>query len=1086
MVNSLRLFIGARVAIALLVLGLLTVVRAAAIDWTGSLSDDWNTSGNWSLNRPPNAGDYVYIDLDSVLLNGAPAGAADRLYLGITGQASLTISNGASFTNTLTYLGATWTGEGNVVVTGNNSTWTAGSIYFGKYDSGFTTGHGSLLVSDGGHVNASNAYMGFYSNANSDATISGANAQWTVSNEFYVGYTQAASVHVEAGGALSTANAFVGYTPGSHGHVTVTGTDSTWTDSGTLKVGSQIQSTLDILDNAHVTSNVGSVGYYLGDKGSATVDHATWTSTTALNVGHGGTGTLMIQNGGDVSSVDAYIGRGSIAHGTLTVTGSDSSWTSTNIAYVGYTGTGTVNVQNGADAYLKSVIVAQGGDNDDATGTVNVTGEGSLMQLTGWLYVGGWPDITNNSTGEVNVSNGAILNDNSAYIGFGSTGSVNVSGQNTQWNTTYDIGVGYNCQAAIEVTGGAAVDIGYGATFGYGESGRGDLLVSGAGSTFHSSSIIIARDTAGTATVSAGGMLSAASVMIGESAALDNSTRSNGSLTVTGPGSSLVATGFVNIATFGDATARIENGATATTTNTYLGYGVGGVGTLTVTGANSAWNSTNMYVGGSITQAKGLGTVHIQDNAAVNLTGTLKIWNQGTVNLAGGTLSANTIDKTISGSFNFTGGNLHVNTFTGNLTNAGGTLRPGNSIGHTDIVGNYTQNANAAMTFEIASLSSFDTLSITGSALLNGLLNLQLINGYNPTGQTSYDLITATSISAAGLSLAGLDGASYQIVASGGSQILRLLLNRQLFATHWIDNQTPDIWDDASNWYGNVLPDERYDVTISPSASMLITGPAAPTTVRSFYIGGNVSSYLRFQDGASITATDGFTIGERGYLQGSGHVIADVLQQGGSIQIKFSGSTLAPAESFLIDGNYTMNGGSLSLSVAHPDSRIDQLVVTGDVALQGGRLAINGAEIKSPELGDQQVILSAQSITGHFSAVLRLLFANDLTLAVTYTDNSVLATVAIPGDTNLDQVINLADLQILGDHWGNQSATWIMGDYSGNGIVDLADLQILGDHWQQSAGDFALLAAQFIPEPTALSLLLPMLWLGSRRRSFCR
>ncbi len=91
----------------------------------------------------------------------------------------------------------------------------------------------------------------------------------------------------------------------------------------------------------------------------------------------------------------------------------------------------------------------------------------------------------------------------------------------------------------------------------------------------------------------------------------------------------------------------------------------------------------------------------------------------------------------------------------------------------------------------------------------------------------------------------------------------------------------------------------------------------------------------------------------------------------------------------------------------------------------------------------------------------------------------------IPGDANGDGQVNLADLQVLGDHWQASDAYWLVGDFTGDGLVNLADLQILGDNWGYGKGldlsfDQALqLAGLSIPEPATLmmagigGLLLP-------------
>ncbi len=80
-----------------------------------------------------------------------------------------------------------------------------------------------------------------------------------------------------------------------------------------------------------------------------------------------------------------------------------------------------------------------------------------------------------------------------------------------------------------------------------------------------------------------------------------------------------------------------------------------------------------------------------------------------------------------------------------------------------------------------------------------------------------------------------------------------------------------------------------------------------------------------------------------------------------------------------------------------------------------------------------------------------------------------------PGDANGDGMVNLADLQILGDNWQSTTATWAQADFTGDGNVNLADLQILGDNWAYGVGpDLSFdeaLAQVSIPEPATLLLL---------------
>ena len=57
---------------------------------------------------------------------------------------------------------------------------------------------------------------------------------------------------------------------------------------------------------------------------------------------------------------------------------------------------------------------------------------------------------------------------------------------------------------------------------------------------------------------------------------------------------------------------------------------------------------------------------------------------------------------------------------------------------------------------------------------------------------------------------------------------------------------------------------------------------------------------------------------------------------------------------------------------------------------------------------------------------------------------------SIPGDANLDGVVDGSDVTIMAGNWGATSATWNMGDFNGDEVVDDFDELILSLHWQQN------------------------------------
>jgi hypothetical protein len=76
---------------------------------------------------------------------------------------------------------------------------------------------------------------------------------------------------------------------------------------------------------------------------------------------------------------------------------------------------------------------------------------------------------------------------------------------------------------------------------------------------------------------------------------------------------------------------------------------------------------------------------------------------------------------------------------------------------------------------------------------------------------------------------------------------------------------------------------------------------------------------------------------------------------------------------------------------------------------------------------------------------------------------------AIPGDANLDRVVDVGDLGILAGHWGSVTSEGILeGDFNTDGAVDVGDLGILAGHWGESTSA-ATASLDVLDPPAALS-----------------
>lgn len=103
----------------------------------------------------------------------------------------------------------------------------------------------------------------------------------------------------------------------------------------------------------------------------------------------------------------------------------------------------------------------------------------------------------------------------------------------------------------------------------------------------------------------------------------------------------------------------------------------------------------------------------------------------GTLVLSGGELTASIITKGAAGAFEFTGGVLHAGVVAFDLENQGGTLAPGNSIGHTHVQGDLTLSSGV-LEIELTSGGS-DTVLVDGLLTLGGELQVVLLDGLTPS-----------------------------------------------------------------------------------------------------------------------------------------------------------------------------------------------------------------------------------------------------------------------------------------------------------------------------------------------------------------
>lgn len=84
------------------------------------------------------------------------------------------------------------------------------------------------------------------------------------------------------------------------------------------------------------------------------------------------------------------------------------------------------------------------------------------------------------------------------------------------------------------------------------------------------------------------------------------------------------------------------------------------------------------------------------------------------------------------------------------------------------------------------------------------------------------------------------------------------------------------------------------------------------------------------------------------------------------------------------------------------------------------------------------------------------------------------------GDTNLDRIVDAADLNAIGLNWQGSEKAWSEGDFNFDGKVDSADLNALALNWRKSSINGSV---RSVPEPSSLLLALfgAVVWLRCLR-----
>ena len=369
------------------------------------------------------------------------------------------------------------------------------------------------------------------------------------------------------------------------------------------------------------------------------------------------------------------------------------------------------------------------------------------LNLSGGSYALNTKLLIGSSSGlsELTLTGGVVSVYNGVSVGYeaGGAGNLTVSGTNTvlDMQNTWYLSVGDNGTGSVQVTDGAVVkNVQYLGVGRFQSTGPGVLLIDNAIAT-NVGSVIVGQGGQGTVVVTNGGSLN----LMSSSWSIQGY---DSRVTVDGAGSLIYSAGYLMGGTVsGGMTLIVTNGGNMSVSALYHAYGSSGMtGRLVVAGANSVFSTRagKFMIGGHASAAKGgTGLVDINDGGVL-YCGEVYAWSNSVITLNGGQLDA-------------TGKTLRLNEAsllrgTGIVKCASalnsGTVVPGLPTGTLVVTnGNYTQAGALEIKLGGVNAGQYSKLVVDGTMTLGGTCTVSLVDGYDPEGQTTYDILDWTTLS---------------------------------------------------------------------------------------------------------------------------------------------------------------------------------------------------------------------------------------------------------------------------------------------------------------------------------------------------
>jgi fibronectin-binding autotransporter adhesin len=710
------------------------------------------------------AGTVLVDGAGSKLISTQAGGTA--LNIGNGGTGTVTVQNGGSYQgdpgSTNIILGQAAAGVGTLTISGVGSTVTTGGVSVGQ------AGSGAVNVLAGGTFAASRVQIGeTVGGAGGTVNVSGIGSTLTSPSGLFIGGTNAAAG--ATGSQLVIANGGSVTAATTMGTQSIIYAGSTLTiNGGTLTTGNLTRLGTLALNDGTLTINggfldAGSTATPLSVQGNAAGTLATLqilNGSTTSNIGTlaiGGTrpGAVVLGSGANVTPNAVTFATANTGGGSISLSGASTSLSvNTNMTF-GATGANSLTIGTGSSVSIGGTLAlgtsgtvnlnggsltlgtlgANGGMFNWASGTVAFPGTVTLgsTELTTLLGPGGTLSAGRTLKGSNFSGNPITFNANLTVTG-GTVNSLDVTN-----NAVLTISAGTVGPAnGLVNNAGGLVAIATGAVLGGGAVNSGELQLGG-----------------GTARI-AGTVLNAGRISGGGAIAGTLTNNANGTVTVDA-GQRLVVNGFGT--NNSNANITLNGGTleyTGSMTNTANGL-IAGRGTFnTSTASPGSAGISNFGV-----MAFSGGTTDVRGDVTNNGSGVITNSGGGILTFYDDMVTQGTI-RTFPGSRTvFLGDQSGAGSFPGGGTvEYAGDVRPGNSPAQVVYGGDVALDNIAGLHFELGGHnpgSQYDQLAISGTAFIDGTLDVKLINGFAPQAGDRFDIMTFGSRSGDFATFAGLN-----------------------------------------------------------------------------------------------------------------------------------------------------------------------------------------------------------------------------------------------------------------------------------------------------------------------------------------